>query len=340
MSANIEFNKARNKYSFISHKQPAWHNLGTIVDDAMTSKEALIGANLDFTVNKSIIDVRFPSDISDNYGEIHKEIPNKFATYRTDTLDVFGVVGSKYSVVQNIEAFKFMDSIVGEGKAIYETAGALGKGETVFITAKLPYYIKINGNDTIENYLVVSISHDGTSSVNIFLTPIRVVCQNTLALAKDQNKFMFKLRHTASIHNKITDASNILKVSKSITESTSELYNYLSKIKITDSEVDKYINNVFLTSEELQDLAKEDVKLQYSDAISTNKKNIISNVRKFYYTGIGQKDIIGTKFGAFSSVNGYLSNVKSYSNNSKKMASLVMGGTDYKLNTKALELIK
>ncbi len=336
MSANINFNEKCNTYSFVSHKETAWHGLGTIVDEAMTSTEAITLANLDYIISKA----KVLANIKNNGMYITKEIDNTFATYRTDTLDVFGVVGERYEVVQNKEAFAFMDSIIGKGKAIYETAGALGKGEVVFITAKLPYYIRLNGEDTIENYLVVSISHDASKSVNIFLTPIRIVCQNTLAYGKSNARFMYKFRHTKSVHNKMIDASELLTVTKTITEENQEIFNKLSKTNISDIEVKKYINSIFLTTDELIGLANENVNIRYSDIISTRKKNVINDVFKYYNIGVGQDNIVGSVFGAYNAVTGYLSNVKKYSNESKKMDSLILGGIDMKLNNKAFEYAK
>lgn len=90
------------------------------------------------------------------------EVPNFFATIRADTEQVLGVVGNDYEVVQNRYAFSFFDAIVGGGDGIlYETAGALGNSERVFITAKLPDYIRVGTKDWIEQYLFLTTKHDG-----------------------------------------------------------------------------------------------------------------------------------------------------------------------------------
>lgn len=99
-------------------------------------------------------------------------VPDYFATLRTDTSDVLGVVGKDYQIVQNNEAFSFFDSIVGGNGILYETAGALGKGERIFITAKLPDYIRVGKEDLIEKYLFLTTSHDGSGSITAAFTPI------------------------------------------------------------------------------------------------------------------------------------------------------------------------
>jgi phage/plasmid-like protein (TIGR03299 family) len=339
MSANINYNQKTKEHSFVSAKELPWHKLGKVVANAMTSTEAIDLAGLNYTVNKNKVYVKFPDNIKAEHNIRGKIVPDSFATYRTDTLDVFGTVGSRYEVVQNHEAFKFMDSIVGKDKAIYETAGALGKGETVFVTAKLPEYIIINGNDVIENYLVVSLNHNGKFSINIFLTPVRVVCQNTLSVGLQAAKLKFSIRHTANAHDKMNDARRILDISSKITFETQELYQHLVRTKITDEVVEQYFNNIFLTKGELASLVKSGVKYDKSTSISTRKKNIITDVHKFYEIGIGQSNIIGTKFGAYQAITGYLSNVKDYKSTDVKMSNLILGGSDAQINQNALELI-
>lgn len=332
MSANINYNEQLGRHSFVSNKEPAWHKLGTIVDHAMTSSEAIELAGLNYTVDTAkVAAVLKPKP---------RYINNLNATYRTDTNDIFGVVSDKYEVVQNSRAFEFMDSIVGKDKAIYETAGALGLGETVFVTAKLPYYIKINGHDTIENYLVVSNGHDGKTSLNIFMTPIRVVCANTLAVGLENNKFRLKLRHTSNINSKLDDASKLLNISSSISNNMEKLFKSLANIKVEDEVAEQYFNTLFLTSDELNKLANENVSFSNSNELSGKKKKLLKNVNDFYRSGVGQSKIIGTAYGTYNAVNGYLSNDKNYTNDSKRMESLVLGGTDFKLNNKALILAK
>jgi len=338
MSANINYNKNTGKHSFVTAKELAWHRQGTVVDNAMTSSEAIELAGLDYEVKRARVLAQFDEVDKARHNYEVGVVDDVYAIYRGDTLDIFGTVGSRYEIVQNKDAFKFIDSIIGEERAIFETAGALGKGETVFITCKLPYYIKINGHDTIENYLVISNGHDGKSSLNIFLTPIRIVCQNTLSLGREAAKFNIALRHTSSIHQKLSDASEILTISKEITEETQELYKYLTTIKTTDKQVKNYFNSLILKPEEIAVLAETGLSYGSLSDVSTRKKNILDDINRYYEIGVGQKDIKGTAFGAYNAVTGYLSNVKKYKNTTQKMTSLVMEGSDFRLSSRALDL--
>lgn len=144
MAHNINFNEQTGKNSFFSTKQPAWHGLGQIVQDYPTSGEAIIAAGLDYTVAKAPLFAKGADPL------ISFAVPDQFATMRTDNNAVFGVVGKDYQIVQNTDAFAFFDAIVGGGDGIlYETAGALGSGERIFITAKLPDYIRVGKGNTI-----------------------------------------------------------------------------------------------------------------------------------------------------------------------------------------------
>ncbi len=186
MAHNLNFNDRTGKYSFFSVKEKAWHNLGQIVEENPTSQEAIKFAGLDYEVEKSLLFTKNRGITESQDGLIMSnselEVPNYFANIRTDNDTVLGVVGKDYQIVQNREAFSFFDSIVGGGEGIlYETAGALGNGERIFITAKLPDYIRVgNGDDITEKYIFLTTSHDGSGSITAAFTPIRIVCQNTL----------------------------------------------------------------------------------------------------------------------------------------------------------------
>jgi len=311
-----------------------WNSHGHSVVEAATSKEAMQLASLDYTVRKDKVAIILPKDCEKSA----KYIPNTFGTYRTDTLDVFGVVSANYEIIQNTKAFEFMDSIVGKDKAIFETAGAISNGKTTFITAKLPYHIRINGHDTIEQYLVISNGHDGKTGLNIFLTPVRIVCQNALALGKANSKFSIKLRHTIGISDKLNDAKQILNISSTLNNELSEALTYLTRIKITDEVLGDYVNELLLTPNEIKELIHKDIKYTSSSIISSRKKNIITSIHNYYHTGVGQSNITGTAYGAYNAINGYLSNSKSYMNADKKLEGLMMGGAEHKLNNKALDL--
>ena len=327
MAHNLNVNKT--KVSFASKQEKAWHGLGTIVE-AMNSEQAIILGGLDFEVEKRPIQIQ----ASDNLGfedaknlpnisrtwnndrtlSIYKQnviVPERFATVRTDNNVPLGIVGSKYHVIQNHEAFSFIDSIIGEGQADYETVGCLGQGETVFITCKLKEEMIIN-KDHIDKYLLLSMSHDGSSSINVMFTPIRVVCNNTLSLALKAGSNKFTIRHTKNAKDKLEYAKKVLGLVDRETLAYKEAFGHLAKITVFDTDVPKIIKSAFKIKED-----------EYGD-ISSRSNNVVRDVLKYYNIGVGQEDIKGTAWGVFNGITGYLQNGKSYTDSETKFKNTFM----------------
>ena len=262
-----------------------------------------------------------------------KNIPNSFATYRTDTNDILTMSGKTvskdYTVVQNIEAFNFFDSIIEKGEAIIETVGALGNGEIIFITAKLPESV-IASNDIINNYLLLTMSHDGTMSIQAMYTPIRVVCNNTLSAALNNNKYKINIKHTLNASEALKIAHNVMGITKKNIELINPIYQQMIKTKIDDKQKMDYFKSVFLTHDEIVKINET----SFNDTISQRKKNILNNVMEFSVIGIGQNmdTTKGTVWGAYNAVTGYYHNVKNYKTETSKVMSLLKGDYGSKLN--------
>jgi phage/plasmid-like protein (TIGR03299 family) len=179
----------------------AWHRLGVRVDAAQTSDQAIRLARLDWSVEKRNMAAAIP-------GGGWSPVEGSYAVVRSDTQTALGVVGEFYHPLQNAAAFDFMDSIVGDRLAMFETAGALKGGRRVWMLARLPREIRAAGDDVIHPYVLLTNSHDGTSAVRIIPTTVRVVCQNTLNLALRGVKASegLSIVHTASLTNRVAEA--------------------------------------------------------------------------------------------------------------------------------------
>ncbi len=247
MAHNLNYNAGTGKYSFFSVQQKAWHNLGQIVEQYPTSAEAIKYAGLDFEVVKSPLYTHGKGVSIGNDGEIKEGssilLPDNFATMRTDTNQVFGVVGREYQIVQNADAFAFFDVIVGgEDGILYETAGALGNGERIFITAKLPDYIRVgNGDDVTEKYIFLTTSHDGTGSITAAFTPVRIVCQNTLNAALGNMSNVVRIRHTSGAKQRLENAHKVMGLANQLSTQLEGIFNQWTKVRICDEEVKKLI---------------------------------------------------------------------------------------------------
>jgi phage/plasmid-like protein (TIGR03299 family) len=328
MAHNINYNSKTEKHSFFSVKQKAWHSLGTIIEDYPTSAEAIKQAGLDYTVEKRTL---FTLDNGQPHRDkpdllVHSEIevPDYFATLRTDTNQVLGVVGKDYEVVQNVDAFSFFDSIVGGGDGIlYETAGALGKGERIFITAKLPEFIKVGKADLIEQYLFLTTSHDGFGSITASFTPIRICCQNTLNAALRSQKGAVKIRHTVNAHERLKQVHQLLGITNQLGGEMEQIFNHWAKVKITDKQVKKLFQLAMAPNKE----TLENIQKGRTDEFSSLFSNVVDKI--FEYSGTSpsqQMDTTkGTLFGAYNSVTGYFQNVKSYKTDEAKFNSIMLG---------------
>lgn len=329
MAHNLNYNEQTEKHSFFSVKEKAWHGLGQIVKDYPTSAEAIKHAGLDYTIEKRPL---FTYDNENNAADEDTDIkipeidvPDFFATIRTDTEQVLGVVGKDYEVVQNTDAFSFFDAIVGGDGIQYETAGALGKGERIFITAKLPGYIKVGNDDLIEKYLFLTTSHDGYGSILAAFTPVRIVCANTLNAALRNYSNSIKIRHTANAKQRLEQAHKVMGIANKLTEQMETIFNHWAKVRITDPAIKKLIQLAMIPNKEVL----HNVQNGKEDELSTCFKNMCDNVYEYALTSPTQQQVTtrGTLFGAYNAVTGYFQNVRNYKNDEAKLKSVLLGGT-------------
>jgi phage/plasmid-like protein (TIGR03299 family) len=346
MAHNI--NLRRGKHSFASKTEIAWHGLGQIVD-SMTSAEAIKLGGLDFEVglaplyaqvegNLAFEDVKqFPDILRtreneegyvSKYSKV-KPVKTGYATYRKDDQHIFGIVGNKYEVYQNTEAFEFFDDIIGQGHAKYETVGALGNGETIFITAKLPSKLIVNKED-IDKYLLLTSTHDGTGSIKAMFTPIRVVCNNTLSAALERNySNKLTVKHTKNAKARMRAGAELLGIIKNSSEKLEELYNIMARTPIADPVAYDILSEVF---------GIQISEVEGENKLSKRASNKLENIKKYYHEGIGQKEIEGTTWGVFNAVTGYCQNVEKKKDVEKLFKDSFMGRDDL-LRNKALALL-
>ena len=244
---------------FYTREKP-WHGLGTMVQEAPTSEDALILAGLDWQV------IQKPILTDDGI-----PISGFKANLRNTDNQVLGVVTNRYKVVQNSNAFAFTDSLLGEG-VTYETAGSLQNGRRVWMLAKLPQRYIISG-DEITPYLVFMNSHDGTGAIKAAMTPIRVVCMNTLNLALSTAKRSWSTNHVGDIKGKLEDARHTLLFADLYMTELGKTIDQLNQQKLSDRKVYEYIDALFplvdnASEQQKKNLfrMKEEMKTLYFDA--------------------------------------------------------------------------
>lgn len=231
MAANVE------SMFYVGRTAP-WHGLGVSVEEAPTSEKALQLAGLDWRVEQR-----------DIYTSAGRRVEQFKANVRDTDQKVLGVVSDKYQVVQNEDAFAFTDALLGEGVQ-YETAGSLADGKMIWMLAKLPDKYIING-DEITPYLVFFNSHDGSSAIRVALTPIRVVCQNTLNLALNSAKRSWGVKHVGDIDAKLHEARQTLRLTDQYMAALGKSIYALDKLKLSDAKVQEMVNALFPVSEDM-----------------------------------------------------------------------------------------
>lgn len=316
------------------------------VEECKTAADVMSAAGLNWQVSKCELVAKMPIRINKpkNEGFIfgsnnYVDCPNAYATYRTDYNIPLGIVKERYTPVQNIDAFAFFDGAIGKDKAIWQTAGFFGNGERIFVSAKLPKNILVDG-DPVENYLVFTTSHDGSSGVKILFTPIRVVCQNTLNAAIRTSSNFVSFRHTKSVHQKIDVAAEILGICDNQIQFLNEQYNFMKKIQMNDNQAQEIFANVILTEDEqsrikqtghtIGQIVTRDWRAIQDSQISMKKVNTISEMNNYYFSGAGQREILGTAWGVYGAITGYYSNVDN-SEGTKRMDSLLYGDKSRKI---------
>lgn len=241
MAANVE--------TMFSVRETPWHGLGTIIQEAPTSEEALKLAGLDWNVIQSDVIAK---------GTL-EQIQGFKVNIRDTDRKVLGLVTDRYKIVQNKEAFAFTDALLGEGVK-YETAGSLASGKRVWMLAKLEGQ-KIT-DELIDPYLVFTNSHDGSGAIRVAITPVRVVCQNTLNLALSKAKRQWSCVHVGDIQNKLEEARETLLNANTYMKALEEEFGELKLKKMTDDKVKEYINMLLPLDENETDLIRKRTNIE------------------------------------------------------------------------------
>lgn len=360
MSHNIEIRNGKASFVENGRKARAWHGLGTVYDRPLSVKEALHGCHANYKVALQPLAVITPDIQREmDYGsvmafQLNKSIvPKLMATMRLDTHQYLGIVSEDYGIVQNEDAFKFIDMLVTGKMAdanhtpVIETAGVLGVGERVFVTAKFPHDIILDnkGNDRVEMYIVFTTSHDGKGAVNCMVTPVRVVCNNTLNLAMRVNSGKLSLRHSRNVMARL----DLRKV-----ENAEFAYKTLGMYDIYKKSLEaefKHLQNITLAEQDLLRILAEvvyednDLKIYkesnevYNAEISRRAINRINKMRDIVESGIGQNsDDRGSAMWLINGITSYFQNYANYKSEETKFDNIQSGSVSKKLH-KAYDLV-
>jgi len=288
-------------------REAAWHGLGKVLHRRMSIQEALREGGLDFTVEKRQLFFEegggfFPTDMC--------------TTVRTDTGENFGrAVSCKYGVIQNSEAFSWVEGLLAEeSEAVVETAGLLDYGGVGFMAITLPDYITVKG-DKINTYLLITKGHDGLHSMICKFTPVRVVCHNTLTGALRGAGDRIVIRHTRNAATAMKNIANALEMKSECLVVLQEALNVLARKQVTEEVV---VNTI----------RKGVFKLNAGEELGGRSLNAFESIMDYLHGNEQNRTARGSAYWLYNGINGWLNNVKGYASPSAKFASWLDDGTE------------
>lgn len=262
-------------------RNTTWNGIGTSIREASSIDEALKISNLDYEV------VKVPVYLSTGY-----KIPDTYATKKKGTNDTFGIVGKDFTIVQNKDAFSFVDSIIPEGLT-FEKAGETSWMN--YIIASLPSQYVLN--DEMKPYIIFQNSHAGTSTLRAAICPLRIVCSNQFSMAFRGAENKVVLRHTSSVIDRLNAAKDVMSLTASYMSRFSAKAEKMAMIKVSDDQVKKVVDQYFVIDE----------------AASTRKINSMEDKRTLFLNAYNVEDnqnFKGTAWGMVNAFSDYITHVE------------------------------
>ena len=331
MAHELEIDEATGQATFASLRQPAWHGLGTVFENEVNTAEMLKLAHLD-NWNVRLEDVALPEGFSSDKSYSFVTRTNPFDNTQNDVL---GVVGERYKVLQNEDLFSFGDNLL-DGGGRWETAGSIKGGRQVFGSIALQNSITLDPNgiaDKIDNYLLINTSHDGSVAIQASITPVRVVCANTLNLAlssfkgKKAPKQTFKIRHTQTAEGKIAVAREALGLANTYIDEFSRMANEMIQKEITDNQFLEIVSLAYPAPE-------KDAKGSFKKYDS--KVDLLQGI----YRGQFNDTIAGTAWGAYNALTERLDWYRNSRGGSNEGVLAAASGFDPMVNAEKNRLMK
>jgi len=264
-----------------------WHGLGQQITDPATFAEGMAATGMDYRVVSESV-----------YDQNGIEIEGHQIIRREDTGEIFRILSERYEIVQNVEAWGFMDNVLGSGQAVYHTAGALRGGRIMWVLAKRPGVAEIVPGDELEKYLLLTTSHDGSKALSLHTTPIRVVCGNTMRAALSTGRNAISIKHTSDIHNRIEKAEQALLSGDAYFRDMVNASKELAQSPMKESSFNLFI----------EELLNPTHKPAPVSTAPTYMDGVADRLRELFYTGRGQDNpkVRGTAWAAYNAVTEYV----------------------------------
>lgn len=279
-------------------RQPAWHQLGVVLDDApANSREAIIHAGLDWHVLREQV----------FFGNKLAEFPNRYALVRDSDMKPLEIVSNEYEILQNRDAFKFFDPAIESGMARYEAAGSLRGGKVVWILADLLRHSTIRPGDDVKRYLLLTNSHGDNRAIKVMITSIRVVCMNTLEAAV-MGGTANKIRHSGNVEGKLEEVQEMMEMVDKEFEAREETYRAMTKIELTGEIVNEFLDALFPTPEYTEKMKRTIERIERD---RSNVKHLITDGNGQEKVGRGAPATLWDLYNASIEHNDYYAGAKS-----------------------------
>lgn len=275
--------------SMFSVRDTPWHGLGAVLDRPPASvAEAIEAAGLGWSVIKKPLAVDLGSSLPDVCR--YRKLLGHYVTVRQDIDEPLGVVGERYRIVQNHEAFAFVDQLLGSAFH-FETAGSLHDGRRVWMLATLPDHIEVGG-DPVRPYVLLMNSHDGSTAVVAATTPVRVVCQNTLNWGLRQARQKFSIRHTEAVSQRVHEARRVLDISIDYYQQFKLYGDQLASERCSERQLRKVLDELYPCG--VGDAA--------SSRTRRSRENVKDRIAELFFGGETQGNAPGSKWAAVNAI--------------------------------------
>ncbi len=318
--------------SFVSAREHAWHRLGTVLPAEFDAAQAMQFARLGGWNVRTMALQTAPVLSGDGvFGAL--PVPDQFATVRTNPVsggvDVLGVVGRGYTVIQNEEHADLLNRLVDEsGGAYFETAGSLRGGRSVFLSMKLPRTMNVGGVDRVDLYLIALNSHDGTSAFRLLVSPVRVVCANTQALALRRAQSSFSIRHTSGAKGNIAQAREALGLTFKYAETFEREAEAMIQASLTDAQFAQIIGKLWTTES----------GSKRSATITANRADVLTGL---FADAPTNASIRGTRWAGYQAITEYLDHFAPVAGgtDTARAERVATGGTVTTVKARAFEML-
>lgn len=327
--------------NMISVHQLPWHGLGIVLDDYPTIEEAQRLAGLNWTVRKEAVYYRTPK--TDGMSRIIR-VPDNFAIVRNDTNMPLGLVGNQYEPYQNDQMFAFMDQFMQQANSKIETCGSLRNGRTVWALAQAGTveYVK---NDPTNKYFLFKNAFDGSSTIEVCFTDIRVVCSNTLTAALRNTSNLWRIRHTGAMHDQLREVQQAIHHQQEHAVAMAAAMDRLVALRMTSQQVHTAFADLVVRADKDVDELQQQKGMDLLEQATNHERRVVNKLLELHEAGAGSDipGVRGSAYGVLQAATEYADHFRIVRAGDRELCEArfesVMMGSAHQFKTKAFDYV-